>query len=1349
VRAEDLDKVERLFEEALQLEPNQRRSHLDRACAGDPGLRDRVLALLEADAQAATADLPSPTAWLPVDAHAAGSVVGDRFRLVRPIGAGGLGVVWEARQIAPVQRHVAVKFIRHDFDGRHVFLRFARERAALSRMDHPGIARIFDAGQERDGRPWFAMELVNGQPITLHCDQAELDIPGRVALLAEVCLAVHHAHQKGIIHRDLKPSNILVGTVDGRAVPKVIDFGIAKAVASDGDTSHSITAVTRLGQFVGTPAYMAPEQLVGDGPPVDIRCDIFALGVVLHELLAGCLPHDRTSRHAAGLVLTPGATPGGATRSPSSSLRRLTSAEIAVVAAGRRETPRSLRHRIRGELDWIVGRAIAEEPARRYASASELSEDLRRWLRHEPVAAGPPGAGYRLRKFAQRHTTSVVAAALVLLALLLGLAGTTMGLLRAREAERRQRELIAAAERSSYKSQIAAIDAGLGQNDAATVRRLLEATDPARRGWEWDWLGRRADQSDMVIEVGGGEAWGVAFTPGGSEILVTSQDGSLRSFDASTGEPRARIDLGISGAFWLSISSRGDRVCVGSHSRVEVTRYEYHLLEWPSGRVVASGVGRALQGAIAPDGSLVAVSDAQVPRIRLLDAEDGEPVRVIDLPQNLPPVWARFSSRRQELGFWSEAYDEVGVIGVDDDTMQRWKVPIVRMGRFEPERRLWLGVDGTGDGRVVRADGAGSSMVMRCRVPQAMLHALWSVGDGTIVAASSSGGGALQVHDIAADRPLGVLSGHLSRIIGLATSPDGRMLATVGGDGALRTWSLPVAGDRFTARCIDPSWRLGAVIARDGSRLASGGWGNVQMWRSADGALEWTQDLGSRYVERLAFSPDERRLAIAEANARVLILSAEDGSIERELPPIEAGHTALAWDGLDRWIVLGGADGSIRRISTSTSAEEGATAIFNGPLSALALSQDSALFAAGSGAALIAGDNWGRHVSTTPAPPEIVLGRLADGAILARLAAGQGVSALCFSPSGEHLFAGRDDGAVLVVDVSALLEAFRVSRPGDAPDLGSAVAQCVPPSRSATTPEPAGAQGVPWHQITSLACTPDGSRLLIGQRAGAVLVALPDEDGFLLRIAVDGMVHAMAISPGDGALVVACAEPFLRLESQRAAPELVEARERVRAVRAAVDPIVAEERILDRVLARIDASIGDASLRQAARLHAEARGENHALMVSQAVERARESLLDRVAHQRALDWLEHVRAIRRSSNGVDDGRFNPIIAALHLRLGRPDRTIELLEPQLSEAGGVEAIEDLSVPAILALAHLSADLAADRPALADGRRGDAARAAALMAAVERRVEAGEPLRGEAVWYVPEAREALLAAATRSR
>jgi len=259
----------------------------------------------------------------------------------------------------------------------------------------------------------------------------------------------------------------------------------------------------------------------------------------------------------------------------------------------------------------------------------------------------------------------------------------------------------------------------------------------------------------------------------------------------------------------------------------------------------------------------------------------------------------------------------------------------------------------------------------------------------------------------------------------------------------------------------------------------------------------------------------------------------------------------------------------------------------------------------------------------------------------------------------------------------------------------------------------------------------------VGQRSGAVLVALPDEDGFLLRIAVDGMVHAMAISPGDGALVVACAEPFLRFESQRTAPNLVEARERVRAVRAAVDPIVAEERILERVLARIDASIDDASLRQAARLHAEARGEYHALMVSQAIERARDSTANRAMHQAALDWLEHVRASRRGSTGVDDGRFDPIIAALHLRLGRPDRTIGILEPLLASAGGVDAIEDLSVPAILALAHL----AAGGPAMPDGRCGDAIRAASLMAAVERRIDAGEVLRGEAARYVPEAREAL--------
>jgi non-specific serine/threonine protein kinase/serine/threonine-protein kinase len=367
--------------------------------------------------------------------------MGD-YRLIQRVGEGGMGEVWEAEQLRPVRRRVAVKLIKLGMDTRQVVARFETERQALALMNHPGIAKVFDGGATPEGRPYFVMELVEGVPITRYCDRERLGTRQRLDLFVQVCHAVQHAHQKGVIHRDLKPSNVLVSVQDDRPVPKIIDFGVAKAVA--GHLTER-TLFTELGQAIGTPEYMSPEQAERTGQDVDTRTDVYSLGVLLYQLLVGALPFDPTADRSAGLGEIRQAIREQDPPRPSTRLGA-TDEDTKTLADQRRTDPPTLRRQLRGDLDWIVMKALEKDRMRRYPAASELAADIERHLRHEPVTAGPPSTAYRLRKFVRRHRFGVAAAALVFAALLAGVVGTTLGLVRAVRAEAEARREAATSE---------------------------------------------------------------------------------------------------------------------------------------------------------------------------------------------------------------------------------------------------------------------------------------------------------------------------------------------------------------------------------------------------------------------------------------------------------------------------------------------------------------------------------------------------------------------------------------------------------------------------------------------------------------------------------------------------------------------------------------------------------------------------------------------------------------------------------------------------------------------------------------------------------------------------------------
>jgi serine/threonine protein kinase len=423
---QDLQRARELFLRAVgQVPPEQWDAYLSEACGADDELRRQVAHLLQVHREAGSF-LDRPAAGLAARG-AAGGPEGETaafqgetpgtaiglYKLLEQIGEGGMGTVWMAQQTEPVKRLVALKLIKAGMDSKQVLARFEAERQALALMDHPNIARVLDGGTASGGRPYFVMDLVKGRPITRYCDEHHLTPRQRLELFLPVCQAVQHAHQKGIIHRDLKPSNVLVAPYDGKPVVKVIDFGVAKAA---GQQLTERTLVTGFGALVGTLEYMSPEQAELNNHDIDTRSDIYALGVLLYELLVGSPPFTNKDLQTVGLVETLRAI---REREPTKPSAKLSTAEaLPVLAANRGTEPTKLTRLVKGELDWIVMKALEKDRNRRYESASALAADVQRYLGDEPVLACPPSAGYRFRKFARRNRTALAMASLALVSLI-------------------------------------------------------------------------------------------------------------------------------------------------------------------------------------------------------------------------------------------------------------------------------------------------------------------------------------------------------------------------------------------------------------------------------------------------------------------------------------------------------------------------------------------------------------------------------------------------------------------------------------------------------------------------------------------------------------------------------------------------------------------------------------------------------------------------------------------------------------------------------------------------------------------------------------------------------------------
>ncbi len=1076
----------------------------------------------------------------------AGERIGP-YKLLQQIGEGGFGVVWMAEQEQPVRRRVALKIIKLGMDTREVVARFGQERQALAMMDHPNIAKVFDAGATPTGRPYFVMELVRGIRITDYCDQANLPTAERLQLFIAVCHAVQHAHQKGIIHRDLKPSNILVTLHDGVPVPKVIDFGVAKATHQ---RLTDLTLFTQFEQMIGTPLYMSPEQAEMSGLDIDTRTDIYALGVLLYELLTGRPPFDPAALMKRGLDEMRRVIREEEPPRPSTALSTMAADAMIAVAQHRHCESAKLIGLLRGDLDWIVMKAIEKNRIRRYDTANAFADDIERHLTSKPVVARPPSTTYLLQKLARRHRTAFAAGSAVVLALLAGIAVSSWQAVRATHAEglvgaERDRARTAEGEAKDQRHfaetarevaegnlYTAKMNLAQGAWERANVGRLREIIEETRtypnRGFEWFYWQRQTHLELRTLRGHESTVRSVAFSPDGRQILTGSQDNTAKVWHAETGSElltlKGHTGSVLSGAF----SPDGRRIVTGSFDGIakvwdaasgrELLTLKGHKAYDFSGEMhPANGwirapltfhIGSVLSVAFSPDGRRI-VTGSNDKTAKVWDSETGRELRTLNCPGGVRSV--AFSQDARRI-----------VTGLPDNTAKVWDMESdrelltlkghtrqINSIAFSPDgRRIVTGSDDR-TAKVWDVKNGGELLTLMTRAER-VLSVAFSPDGQRIVTGSTDN--TAKVWDVDNGRELLTLKGHGGCIYSVAFSPDGWRILTGSEDLSAKVWDAEDRRGQISLKGHNGEV-FSVALSPDGRRIVTGSEDHTaKVWDAETGREIITLKGHTGRVISTVFSPDGRQVVTGSFDANAKVWDAENG---RELLTLK-GHkyvvTSVAISPDGRRIVTGSVDNSAKVWDAKTGHElltlEGPNPY---PVTSVAFSPDGRRILMGSedhtatmwdaessGAVLILKGHkgWIRSVAFSSDGRRIVTGSddrtakvwdVVHGHELLTLKGHhQAVCSVAFSPDGHRIITGSHDRTAKLWDAKTGRELLTLKGNVDAD-------YSVPLS---SKPDLEGTSAEHLDAINSVAFSSDGRRIVTGSQDGTAKVwitASPEE----------------------------------------------------------------------------------------------------------------------------------------------------------------------------------------------------------------------------------------------------------------
>ncbi|MCP4450071.1 MAG: protein kinase, partial [Planctomycetes bacterium] len=948
-----------LLEVLEQPTAQDRAAYMDKVCQNNPGLRTELESLLRAHEQAGSfLEVDSESASVTMDQApltlTPGTVIGP-YKLLEKIGEGGMAVVYMAEQERPLRRRVALKIDKLGMDTKQVIARFEAERQALAMMDHPNIAKVFDAGAMDTGRPYFVMELVRGISITDYCDKNMLSTRERLDLFVQVCHAVQHAHQKGIIHRDIKPSNILVTLHEGNPLPMVIDFGIAKAT---NQRLTEQTVFTQHAQMIGTPEYMSPEQAEMGHLDIDTRTDIYSLGVLLYELLTGTLPFGIGKLLKAGYLEIQRIIREEEADKPSTRLSSMGEAATEV-ARHRKANPELLAKLIRGDLDWIVMKSLEKDRARRYGTPTELAADIERHFNNEPVQAAAPSLLYQAQKFFRRHQVSVTAGILVAAALVVGLAvSTTMYFEaedarsitdqqrqvaeterdnareaerletlarneaeRAQQAEQKQRQFAEQKtedyRRLLYFDRINLAEKYYDDDNVSRVRDLLTACPNDLRSWEWYYLWHLSDQAQMTLHGHEGAVSSVAFSPDGKRIISGSRDNTLQLWDASSGSEvmilRGHEDAVTSVAF----SPDGQRIVSGSSEGT------LRLWDSESGSEMMTLRGHeapVVSVAFSPDGQRIA-SGSSDKTLKVWDSKSGDEVTTLHGHDSfVTPVAFSPDSRRI-------------VSGNNDNTIRIWDADSGNeMMTLKGQQRGVLSVAFSRDGRKILsvspdatikvwdADSGSEMMTLTLKGHQREVSSVAFSPDGRKIV-SGSWDTTIKVWDADSGSEIMTLKGHQQDVLSVAFSPDGRRIVSGSGDNTLKVWDADRDRKVMALRHHRGSiWSV--AFSPNGKRIASGGAdGTLKLWNTENSSEIRTFRGHEDIVASVAFTPGGKHIVSGSMDKTLKLWDANGGREQMTLRGHEAGVSAVAFSPDGTQIVSSSHDRSLKIWDTGSGSE--------------------------------------------------------------------------------------------------------------------------------------------------------------------------------------------------------------------------------------------------------------------------------------------------------------------------------------------------------------------------------------------------------------------------------------------